>query len=136
MGVCARVACARVHPRLCRRGGVRDRAQRECSVLEVAGSNARQRPDPQARAKDSKHGLHTYALTTILAAREAPPPRTRSAVSRVHWLARVRLPFGGWCTAAGNHEGQVTCLAVVSDDMVFSGSDEFRIKVWGRALCE
>ena len=27
----------------------------------------------------------------------------------------------------------VTCLAVVSDDTVFSGSDNCRIKVWARA---
>jgi hypothetical protein len=30
----------------------------------------------------------------------------------------------------------VTCLAVVSDDTVFSGSDNCRIKVWGCALAE
>ena len=90
----------------------------------------------QARAAYIGFASDNAGALTILAAREAPPPRTHSAVSRVHWLARLRLPFGSWCTEAGNHEGQVTCLAVVSDDTVFSGSDDCRIKVWGRALCE
>ena len=44
--------------------------------------------------------------------------------------------FGSWCTEAANHDGLVTCLAVVSDDTVFSGSDDCRIKVWGCALAE
>jgi hypothetical protein len=35
-----------------------------------------------------------------------------------------------------NGDGLVACLAVVSDDTVFSGSDDCRIKVWGCALAE